>query len=128
MARLRNNLLILFVFLSSLGISGQALAQCYGCGYGYYNPYMGIYPSSWTSTQKATFGIYNFFDALNQGINLVEQGAAMEREIMVRRSNLENYNSVKRYYTEGIPPFASVAPDGKPRSPKITWQDVQSIR
>ncbi len=130
MPRKLNKLLILLTFIVALGASGEALAQCYGCGNygGFYNPYMGIFPSYATSTQKATWGIYNFFDAVNQGLDMMEQSAAMERNIMVRRSNLENYNSVKRYYTEGIPPFAAIAPDGKPRSPKITWQVVQSIR
>jgi len=130
-------ILILLAFLCFF-VSSQARAQCYGyyCGssytsnygfsgfnygYGYYNPYL---PKSY----QAAYGIYQFFGALNEGITLLEQSHAQEEEIAARRSALENYKSVKNYYTVGIPPFANIAPDGKPRSSKITFQDVESIR
>jgi hypothetical protein len=76
----------------------------------------------------AAFAVSEFFGAIQEGWTMLEQGKQIENEINTRRNNLENYKSVQRYYNEGIPPFAPVAPNGKPRSPKITWQDVESIR
>ncbi|HCU25549.1 MAG TPA: hypothetical protein DF383_11090 [Deltaproteobacteria bacterium] len=120
-----NKLLILFIFLSSFGLASTVRANCYSnCFYG-----VGYYGSSLAWNEST--GIW----AVNQAVGViqdvwtaVEQGKALEAELQARRNNLENYKSVQRYYTEGIPAFSPVSPEGKPRSPKITWKDVESIR
>ncbi len=126
--------LILLGFLS-LALPGmrQSWAQCssMGCGTtpGYYWD-LGAYTyflQNATTATKAAYGIDMGFNALFSSLNMINQGKAMEQEINARRNNLENQKLVERYHTEGIPPFAAQGPDGKPRSPKITWQDVQSI-
>ncbi|MDL1873054.1 hypothetical protein FBR05_12780 [Deltaproteobacteria bacterium PRO3] len=113
-------LLILFGFLLGLGLAGEARAQYYGYFYG------GYYPWGWNYS-TAAFAVDQGFATLQQTWTAIEQTQALENHIQVRRNNLENYKSVKNYYTTGIPPFAPVSPEGKPRSPKITWQDVESI-
>jgi len=129
-----NKLLILISFLSVFLFGSEARSQCYyNCYYG--GGYAGAslsYPFYGAGLGwNATTGVW----AVNQAINviqdtwtMIERDRAIEAELQARRNNLENYKSVQRYYTEGIPAFAPVAPNGKPRSPKITWQDVESIR
>ena len=108
-----------------MAASGELKAQYYG-GYGYgYGGYP--YPWGWNYS-TAAFAVDQGFATLQSTWTAVEQTQALENQIQIRRNNLENYKSVQRYYTEGIPAFAPVAPDGKPRNPKITWQDVESIR
>ena len=107
-----------------MGLGGELRAQYYGYGYGgSYYPY----PWGWNYS-TAAFAVDQGFAALQNTWTAVEQTNALEKQIQIRRNNLENYKSVQRYYQEGIPAFAPVAPDGKPRNPKITWQDVESIR
>jgi len=125
-------LLILFGFLVVLGVAPKVQAQCgsFGCmstGY-FFNAaaYTYIWNNASTS-QKAAYSVDMAFSALFSSLAFIEQGKRQENYINNRRYNLENYKSVKRYYTEGIPPFASRGPNGRPRSPKITWADVQSI-
>jgi len=117
--------LILLAFFVAFGLASQAKAQCYGCNiYG-----GGYYPYPWGfNYSTAAFAVDQGFAALQQTWTALEQTKALENEIKVRRNNLENYKSVQAYYTTGIPAFAPVSPEGKPRSPKITWQDVESIR
>ena len=132
-----SKLLILLGLLTSLGLAGQAQAYCYysNCynsggyygGYSYVNSVVGLNPNYWPKSYVAAYGVNQFFQAVQEGWTMLEQGKAIETEINVRRNNLENYKSVQRYYNEGIPPFAHTAPNGKPRSPKITFQDVESI-
>lgn len=112
-------LLILFSFLLVSAAASQARAQYYGF-------YGGYYPWGFNYS-TAAFAVDQGFATLQQTWTAIEQTQALENHIQVRRNNLENYKSVKAYYTTGIPPFAPVSPEGKPRSPKITWQDVQSI-
>jgi hypothetical protein len=127
-------LLILLTFFGFLCSGTSAVAQCYssyyGCaGSGYYFG-LASYTYFWNYAdkyQKAAYATDMFFGTLQSSIAMVEESRAMENYILQRRDNLENYKSVQRYYNEGIPPFANRAPDGKPRSPKITWDDVQSI-
>lgn len=127
-------LLILFAFLTVCGFSQKSQAQCssLGCGLGAgYFFDAAAYTYVWDNAPnylKAAFGIDMAFSAIYSSINLLEEGKALENRINSQRNALENYNSVKRYYTEGIPPFATRGPDGRPRSPKITWSDVESIR
>ena len=126
-----SKLLLIFIFLLSLGMAAPARAQYYGgygYNYGYVNSIVGLNPYYWPKSYVAAYGVNQFFQAVQEGWTLLEQGKAVETEINVRRNNLENYKSVQRYYNEGIPPFAHTAPNGKPRSPKITFQDVESIR
>lgn len=124
----------LFIFLGILiafGFATEAKAQNYGFG-SYYGNYassvVGLSPVYYTGYQQAAWGVNQFFGAVQESWTLLEQGKRVENEINIRRNNLENYKSVQRYYNEGIPAFAPIAPDGKPRSPKITWKDVESIR
>lgn len=119
-------LLILVGIFTSAGISFKAHAQYYG--YGSVTSVVGLNPYYWPKSYVAAYGINQVFQAVQEGWTLLEQGKAVENEINARRSNLENYKSVQRFYNEGIPAFAPIAPNGKPRSPKITWQDVESIR
>jgi hypothetical protein len=125
--------LILLAFLFGLGLAPKAHAQCvsYGCyGSDYYYD-LAAYTYFWnnaSNSQKAAFAIDQSFGALFSTIAMLEDGKRMENYINSQRNALENYKSVQRYYTEGIPPFATHAPDGKPRSPKITWSDVENIR
>lgn len=81
-----------------------------------------------SSSEKAAYGIDLAFGAIFSSLKLLNEGRQLENYINAKRNSIENYKSVKRYYTEGIPPFASRGPDGRPRSPKITWSDVESIR
>jgi len=127
-------ILILLSFLGISWLSPQVMAQCssLGCGanpYYFYDlaAYQYFLQNATTAT-KIAVGIDMGFSALFSSIQLVQQGRALENQINIRRTRLENYKTVKRYYTEGIPPFASRGPDGRPRSPKITWGDVESIR
>ncbi len=124
-------LLFILSFLIFILLSFQKTAQAqfnsffpsYGYGtYGYYYPYYG------SALDKAYYGTYQFFDTVNEVWSTVENSRATEAQIQNRRNNLENYKTLQRAQTEGIPPFADVGPDGKQRSPKITWQDVESIR
>jgi len=130
-AKKLSKLFIFLLFLASFGWGAKAQAQNYGFG-GYYGNYVnsvvGLSPVFYTGYQQAAWGVNQFFGAVQDSWTLYEQGKAQENEINIRRSNLENYKSVQRYYNEGIPAFAPVGPDGKPRSPKITWKDVESIR
>lgn len=115
-------LLILLTFLLGLGLVTELRAQCYGCSiYG-----GGYYPWGWNYS-TAAFAVDQGFATLQNTWTAIEQTQALENHIQVRRNNLENYKSVQAYYTTGIPAFAPVSPEGKPRSPKITWQDVESI-
>jgi hypothetical protein len=122
-------LLILLVFLFGCGLSRQSLAQCYGCnvysGAGYYG--YGYYPYYASLDTKIAYGIDSFFYALQDVTNAVAENRAIEADTLARRNQLENNKTIQNYYTNGIPAFAPVAPDGKPRSPKITWRDVEDI-
>jgi len=125
-------LLILFVFSLCLLFGSELRAQCvsYGCFNSNYYYNLGAYTYFWnnaSNSMKAAYAIDQSFGALFSSLNLIAEGRALENHINARRNNLENYNSIKRYYTEGIPPFATHGPDGRPRSPEITWSDVQSI-
>lgn len=126
-------LLIFLGFFGLLLAASPARSQCfsYGCNN---NPYYYYDLASYTyflqnapSYLKIAVGIDAGFAAIQHGIYLADESKAMNQYMMARRNELENYKSVKRYYTEGIPPFATIAPNGKPRSPKITWSDVESI-
>lgn len=119
-------LLILLAFFGIMGLGGELKAQYYG---GYYGGYGAYYPYPWGwNYSTAAFAVDQTFATIQSTWTAVEQTNALENEIKIRRNNLENYKSVQRYYNEGIPAFAPIAPDGKPRNPKITWQDVESIR
>lgn len=120
--------LILLGFIGLFSFSSGAQAQYYGAS-GYYND-LANYTYFWnyaSSSQKAMFGIDQFFGALNSTVNYHRRNKAAEQAINNGRNQLENYQSLKRYVTEGPLPFASHGPDGKPRSPKISWDDVQNI-
>lgn len=125
-------LLILLAFFTVFGFAAKSQAQCgsFGCGsVGYYYN-LANFTYFWNNAPgylKTAYAVDMGFQALFSSISMIEHGRAVERHINTRRNNLENYKSVKRYYTEGIPPFADRGPDGRPRSPKITWADVQSI-
>ncbi len=117
--------LLLFSFMLW---SSSTQAQYYG-GTGYYND-IANYSYFWnyaTNAQKAMFGIDQFFGALNYSVDYHRRTRAAEKAINAGRNQLENYQSLKRYVTEGTPPFASHGPDGKLRSEKINWEDVHSI-
>jgi hypothetical protein len=127
------NLLILFGFLVCLGIAPQVKAQCtsYGCSSSGYYYDLAAYTYFWdnaSDSMKAAYAIDQSFSAIFSTIAMIEDGRRMEKNINYQRNALENYNSVVRYYTEGIPPFATHSPSGRPRSPKITWSDVEGIR
>lgn len=125
-------LLILLAFFMTIGAASELKAQYYGGYYGggyggYYGGYGYPYPWGWNYS-TAAFAVDQFFGTVQQTWTAVEQTNALENQILIRRNNLENYKSIQRYHTEGIPAFSPVAPDGRPRNPKITWQDVESIR
>jgi len=119
-------ILILLAFFCMAAFAGKASAQCYGCnvygGAGYYP-----YPWGWNYS-TAAFAVDQAFATVQSTWTAWEETSAIEKNIEVRRSNLENYKSIKEMTTVGVPAFAPVSPEGKPRSPKITWQDVESIR
>jgi hypothetical protein len=123
-------LIIITLFLISPVFSpARAEAQYYhpyfgnGFGsYGYYYPYYG------SAADKALYATYQFFGTTNEVWSTVQNNRALEGQIQHRQNNLENYKTLQRAQTGGIPPFAEVGPNGRPRSPKITWQDVESIR
>ncbi|MCE9624534.1 MAG: hypothetical protein K8R69_03630 [Deltaproteobacteria bacterium] len=115
--------LILLSFFAVFGLASQAKAQCYGC-----NIYGGGYYPWGFNYSTAAFAVDQGFATLQATWTAIEQTQALEKQIEIRRNNLENFKSVQAYYTTGIPAFAPVSPEGKPRSPKITWQDVESIR
>ncbi|MFO1463520.1 MAG: hypothetical protein U1F66_07055 [bacterium] len=120
-------ILILLAFFGVLGIGGMARAQCYGCNvYGYGAGLYYPYPWGWNYS-TAAFAVDQAFATIQSTWTAWEQTQALENHIMVRRNNLENYKSIKEMTTVGVPAFAPVSPEGKPRSPKITWQDVESI-
>ncbi|MCP5468193.1 MAG: hypothetical protein H7A32_02875 [Deltaproteobacteria bacterium] len=119
---------ISFIFIAAASLASPSQAQYYG-GTSYYND-MANYTYFWnyaTDAQKAIFGIDQFFGALNYSVGYHRQTKAAEQAINQGRNQLENYKSLKRYVTEGPVPFASHAPDGRPRSEKIRWEDIQSI-
>lgn len=114
----KSKLLILLILLVGLALPASSQAQLYYYG----NPF------HMSTSNQVAYGINNFFGALNDGLNMMEQNRAIEQNMAIRRNNLETYRSLRRLQEEGPLPFAPVAPDGKPRSPQITWDDVQSIR
>jgi hypothetical protein len=127
------NLLIIFGLFSCLLFSPQVKAQCvsYGCSSSGYYWDLAAFTYFWdnaSNSMKAAYSIDQAFSAIFSTISMIEDGKRMENQINAQRNSLENYKSVVRYYNEGIPPFAPQGPDGRPRSPKITWSDVESIR
>ena len=125
------SLLILFAFFFiGLAASGARAQSCAGCTYygDMYYPSMGIYPQYWSTSDQITYGINNAFATIQSVTSSLQYDRQVEANINSRRNALETQNSLNRLATEGIPPFASISPEGRPRSPKITWQDVESIR
>jgi hypothetical protein len=125
-------ILILLGFTLCFGLAQKVNAQCnyYSCASPGYYWDLAAYTYFWdnaSNSMKAAYSIDMGFNAIFTTISMLEDGKRLENQINAGRNALENYNSVKRYYTEGIPPFATQGPDGKPRSPKITWSDVESI-
>lgn len=117
-------LLILLAFFSLTAVASSASAQYYpggGYGYGYGSYYL-------TKSQWAYYATENFFNSLGSALDGVDQWKAAEANLNARRNNLENSKSVQNFVSGNVPPFAPVAPSGKPRPPQITWQDVQNIR
>lgn len=126
-------ILIILTVLGFLALGrGQAQAQClsYGC---YGNSYLyGLaaytyFDNNASTSLKVAAGIDQGFSALFSSLALIEQGKALDAHIHERRTRLENAKMIRNLYTEGIPPFATVTPTGQERSPKITWDDVESI-
>ncbi len=114
--------------LFAFSAKAQSIAYPVYNGYGF-NPYYSYYPYYYGSrSDKIAAGVYEFFWTLQDSLAFVNSARAAEAAIAQGYSNLENSKSVKRYYTEGIPPFSPITPDGRPRPPQITWQDVESIR
>lgn len=115
-------LLVIVGFFSIFSLSSQAFAY----GYGFYSyPY---YFSSMTQAEKINFGVANFFDTAVTVWDTLERNKINNKAIEARQEQIDQYKSIQRYQTQGIPAFSPVAPDGNPRPPSITWQDVQDIR
>lgn len=118
----------LFLALGARAVKAQCVSfSCYGDGYLFGLGAYTYFDNNASTSLKVAVGIDQGFAALFSSLALIEQGNAIEAQIHQRRTRLENYKTVKRLYTEGIPPFATVSPTGQARSPKITWEDVESI-
>ena len=122
-------ILIYFSFLAVFCLFGsiKVEAQVYSY-YGYSTPYYhtNIFKHM-TKTDMAIYSINSFFGALDSALYNLEQIKAYERYVQTKSNQIEDMKSLQRYYTEGIPAFSPVTPEGKPRSPKINWQDVDRI-
>lgn len=117
--------LVLLMMTVSPLVPAQTLGNYY---YPYYYHTGPSYWSTMTGYDKAYFGINQFFNAVNYSLRTMEQTKAYEQRYQLDANRLENAKSLQRYYTEGIPAFSPVAPNGQARSEKIKWQDVDSIR
>ena len=124
------------IFLSLfVGFSFTSHAQTYGY-YGGFNPYplayYGAYgPSIWSQmskTDKAYVAVNTFFNTVDYAVGTYQRHQAFEQQLMQRNQQIEDYKSMQNYYYQGIPPFSPYTPDGKPRNPKITWDDVEKIK